>query len=261
MGGRLAGKVALVTGAGAGIGAAIALRFGREGAVVASTSRDPATAEATAATIREAGGEAIGVALDVTDRASVRDAIAEVEGRLGRIDVLVNNAGASTGAGPLEIDLETWDAMLRLNLTGVFLCAQAVLPGMLARGAGTIVTISSVNGLIGVGEEPYSAAKAAVVNLTQNLCVRYGARGIRANVICPGTIRTRNFTPRFEARPDLEGRIASWYPAGRIGEPEDVAAAALFLASDEAGFINGAMLPVDGGLTAGLPRMIADLAG
>ena len=259
--GRLAGRVALVTGAGSGIGEAIARRFGREGATVVATDVDGSTAARTADQIRAAGGIALDLRLDVTSEADVRDRIASAVTSTGRLDVLVNNAGAGVAGDLLEMDLATWDRMLRLNLTATFLCVQAVLPGMLAQGGGSIINISSVNGLLAVGEEPYSAAKAGVINLTRNICIRHGRQGVRANVICPGTIRTPNWTSRIQARPDIVDRLAAWYPAGRIGEPEDVAAAALFLASDESGFINGAILPVDGGLTAGLPRMIDDLAG
>ncbi len=259
--GRLAERVALVTGAGSGIGEAIALRFAQEGATVVATDIDGARASGTAARIRAAGGTALEMPLDITVQSDITAVVTDVLTRLGRIDALVNNAGAGVAGDLLTMDLATWDRMLRLNLTGTFLCVQAVLPGMLERGRGSIVNISSVNGLIGVGEEPYSAAKAGVINLTRNICIRHGPQGIRANVICPGTIRTPNWTARIEARPDIVDRLAAWYPSRRIGEPEDVASAALFLASDESSFINGAMLPVDGGLTAGMPRMMDDLAG
>jgi NAD(P)-dependent dehydrogenase (short-subunit alcohol dehydrogenase family) len=259
--GRLADRVAIVTGAGSGIGAAIARRFGREGAVVVATDVRAETAAATAEAIGAAGGRAQAHALDVTRDGDAAAVVAEVLAAHGRVDVLVNNAGAGVAGGPLELDLPTWERMLRLNLTGAFLCIQAVLPPMLDAGRGSIVSISSVNGILGVGEEPYSAAKAGLVNLARNIAIRYGPSGIRSNVICPGTIRTPVWAERIAARPDIVDRLAAWYPMRRIGEPEDVAAAALFLASDESAWITGAMLPVDGGLTAGMPRMIDDLAG
>lgn len=261
MTGRLGGKVAVVTGAGSGIGASIAQRFGREGAVVVVTDLDVTSATATADLILGAAGSASPFPLDVTREGEAASLVAAVVDRWGRVDVLVNNAGASVAGDPLAMDLATWDRMIRLNLTGAFLCTQAVLPGMLERRAGSIVNISSVNGIMAVGEEPYSAAKAGLVNLTQNIAARYGPMGVRANVICPGTIRTPNWTPRLAARPDLEPRLDAWYPLRRIGEPDDVASAALFLASDESSWITGVMLPVDGGLTAGMPRMIEDLSG
>jgi meso-butanediol dehydrogenase / (S,S)-butanediol dehydrogenase / diacetyl reductase len=259
--GRLQDRVALVTGAGSGIGEAIALRFGAEGAVILATDRHPATAERTAARIRGAGGRAEAHALDIAEDGAAAALVTAVAPRLGTIEVLVNNAGAGSDLGPLEVDLATWERMLRINLTGHFLCIQAVLPGMLAQGRGSIVSISSVNGLTGLGEEGYSAAKAGLVNLAQNIAVRFGGQGVRSNVIAPGTIRTPIWDRRLAERPDAFDQLRGWYPLARIGEPADVAAAALFLASDESAWVTGAVLPVDGGLTAGLGRMIADLSG
>ncbi|MGH2379072.1 MAG: SDR family oxidoreductase, partial [Candidatus Limnocylindria bacterium] len=172
--------------------------------------------------------------------------------RHGRIDVLVNNVSFGRGDDILSIDEATWDAVLAGTLKSVYLCSRAVLPSMLAAGRGTIVNIGSVNGLAAFGHHAYSAAKAGVISLTQNMAVEYGRRGIRANCICPGTVQTAAWTGRLERQPDLFDRIVPWYPARRLGLPEDVAAAAAFLASDEAGFINGATLVVDGGLTAGV---------
>jgi meso-butanediol dehydrogenase / (S,S)-butanediol dehydrogenase / diacetyl reductase len=146
-------------------------------------------------------------------------------------------------------------------LKSVFVCSRAVLPRMLDQRRGVIVNISSVNALTGLGEEAYSAAKAGVVSLTQNIAVRYGQQGVRANVICPGTIRTPIWRERLKNTPDVFERLAHWYPLGRVGEPEDIAGAALFLASDEAAFITGAVLTIDGGLTAGMQRMARELQG
>jgi NAD(P)-dependent dehydrogenase (short-subunit alcohol dehydrogenase family) len=259
--GRIEGRVALVTGAGSGIGEAIAVRFGQEGAVVIATDLHGDTAERTARRIRDAGGRADAHPLDVTQEGAAAAVVAAVTAAHGTLDILVNNAGAGSDTPPLELDLGTWERMVRINLTGHFLCIQAVLPPMLAAGRGSIISIGSVNGLTGLGEEPYSAAKAGLVNLTQNIAIRYGERGVRANLIAPGTIRTPIWSHRIEERPDAFDRLAGWYPLRRIGEPEDVADAALFLASDDSRWITGVTLPVDGGLTAGLGRMIADLSG
>ncbi|MFN8621855.1 MAG: glucose 1-dehydrogenase [Chloroflexota bacterium] len=259
--GRLQDRVALVTGAGSGIGEAIARRFGTEGAVVVATDRHAETAERTAAAIREAGGRAEAHALDIAEEGSASTLVAEVAPRLGTIDVLVNNAGVGSDLAPLDVDLATWERMLRVNLTGHFLCIQAVLPGMLAQRRGSIVSISSVNGITGLGEEGYSAAKAGLVNLAQNIAIRFGGQGVRSNVIAPGTIRTPIWAERLAERPSAFDALKGWYPLERIGEPADIAAAALFLASDESAWITGVVLPVDGGLTAGLGRMIADLSG
>lgn len=259
--GRIEGRVALVTGAGSGIGAAIALRFGVEGAVVIATDLHGDTAERTAQRIRRAGGRADAHALDVTQEGAAAAVVTAVVAAHGTLDILVNNAGAGSDTPPLEMDLATWERMVRINLTGHFLCIQAVLPPMIAAGRGSIISIGSVNGLTGLGEEPYSAAKAGLVNLTQNIAIRFGEQGVRANLIAPGTIRTPIWSQRIAERPDAFDRLAGWYPLRRIGEPEDVADAALFLASDESRWITGVVLPVDGGLTAGLGRMIADLSG
>jgi NAD(P)-dependent dehydrogenase (short-subunit alcohol dehydrogenase family) len=144
-------------------------------------------------------------------------------------------------------------------LKSVFLCSKALLPQMLERHSGAIVNIASVNGLTGLGEEPYSAAKAGMVNLTKNMALKYGPRGVRVNCICPGTIRTPIWQPQLDKDPQVFDRLVPWYPLGRIGEPEDIARAALFLASDDASWITGTTLTVDGGLTAGSYRMGQDL--
>jgi len=259
--GRIEDRVALVTGAGSGIGEAIAVRFAQEGALVIATDLRLETAERTSATIRATGGRATAFALDVTQEGAAVGVVAQVLAAHGTLDILVNNAGAGSDTPPLEMDLATWDRMLRTNLTGAFLCMQAALPPMRAQGRGSIVSIGSVNGLTGLGEEPYSAAKAGLVNLAQNIAIRFGGDGVRSNVIAPGTIRTPIWSARLAERPDAFTKLAAWYPLGRVGEPDDVAAAALFLASDESAWITGAVLPVDGGLTAGLGRMIADLSG
>jgi len=258
---RLAGKTALVTGAGSGIGRAIAERFAAEGARVAVAGRTRESAAQTVAQITERGGTAMPAGADVTDAAAVRTMVADTMAAMGSIDILVNNAGKAIGDGILETDVETWDLDLAVVLRSVFLCTKAALPGMIARGRGAIVNISSVNGMTGLGEEGYSAAKAGMINFTQNVAIRHGPSGIRANCICPGTIRTPIWNDVLERDPRVFERLAAWYPLGRVGEPDDVASAALFLASDEASWITGATLTVDGGLLAGSYRMARDLQG
>ena len=179
----------------------------------------------------------------------------------GRIDILVNNAGASQGDDILTFDEATWDWNLAVVLKSVYLCSRAVLPQMIERRSGAIVNISSVNGIVGLGEEAYSAAKAGMNVLTKNMAVKYGRFGIRVNAICPGTIRTPIWGPRLEKDPLIFEKLAKWYPLGRVGEPEDIANAALFLASDEASWITGTILIVDGGLLAGSYRMTLELEG
>ena len=256
---RLPDSVALVTGAGSGIGRAIAERFAQEGARVVVADRNLPGAEETVGRITAAGGAALAVTADVADAAAVAAMASQAEATYGRVDVLVNNAAAAAGDDILDIDGQTWDWNLAVVLKSAFLCSKALLPGMIARRRGAIVNIASVNGLTGLGEEAYSAAKAGMINLTQNLAIKYGHFGVRANVICPGTIRTPIWQARVERRPTIFDELAAWYPLGRVGEPADVANAALFLASPEAAWITGAVLPVDGGLTAGSFRMARDL--
>jgi meso-butanediol dehydrogenase/(S,S)-butanediol dehydrogenase/diacetyl reductase len=256
---RLAGRVALVTGAGSGIGRATAELFASEGAAVAVLDRIEERAQESAGRIAASGGSALPLACDVSDPDGVGAAVAEVVSVFNHLDVLVNNAAISTGDDILEIDQSEWDRNLGVVLKGVFLCSKAALAHMVERGAGALVNIASVNGLTGLGEEAYSAAKAGVINLTKNVAVKNGRHGVRANCICPGTIRTPIWQERLERDPDIFERLTDWYPLGRVGEPEDVARAALFLASDEASWITGSTLVVDGGLLAGSYRMARDL--
>jgi NAD(P)-dependent dehydrogenase (short-subunit alcohol dehydrogenase family) len=175
------------------------------------------------------------------------------------VDILVNNAAIGDGEGILDVPPDVWDRNLAVNLRGPYLCIRAALPVMLRQRRGAIVNISSVNALLGLGHHPYSAAKAGLISLTQNVAVDFGDRGIRANAICPGTVRTPIWADRIARAPDLMARLGAWYPLRRVAEPEEIAAVALFLASDEASFVTGAVIVADGGLTAGIRRMADDL--
>lgn len=258
---RLTNNVALITGGGSGIGRAIAERFAREGARVVVAGRTLKSVEETVAHITRAGGEAVPAEADVAEPAAVTAMVGRALDTVGPIDIVVNNAGKASGDGVIEMDVDNWDLDLSVVLRSVFLCTKAVLPGMIDRQRGIIVNIASVNGLTGLGEEGYSAAKAGMINLTRNLAVRYGPSGVRANCICPATVRTPIWQSVLDRDPNVFNRLARWYPLGRIGEPEDIANAALFLASDEADCITGETLVVDGGLMAGNYRMARELMG
>lgn len=252
---RFAGETVLITGAGSGIGQAIATAMAAEGARVAITDRYTERTETVASLITGAGGAAKPYTMDVADEGQVNATVAAIEADLGPISILVNNAGLSLGTDITRITPEQWDINFAVVLRGPYLCARAVLPGMIERGRGVILNISSVNGMYGIGEEAYAAAKAGLINLTQNLAVRHGKQGIRCNAISPGTIKSPIWKQRLEAQPDAMDHLKPFYPLGRVGEVEDVARAALFLCSDEAAWITGVNLPVDGGLTAGSHHM------
>lgn len=246
---RLEGRVALVTGSSRGIGAAIARAFAAEGARVAVHGRDAAALSAVRGEIERAGGRAIQVTGDVTRFADVERMRAEIEGALGPVDVLVANAGGSlTPPAPLEeIGEEAWRATVEGNLTATFLTLKSFLPGMKARRSGSIVTISSTaarrphpNSPI-----PYAAAKAGIQLLTQDVAMQVGAFGIRANCIAPETILTERNAERIPGA--LQRTLAESHPLQRLGTPEDVARAAVYLASDEAGWVTGIVLDVAGG--------------
>lgn len=254
--GRFDGRVALVTGGAHGIGAATVRRLHAEGGTVVVADLDGDAASRTAGDLPDGGPPASAVACDITDTASVEAAVAATLERHGRLDVLVGVAGG-TGVHPglLDgMDDATWAAGVDLNLAGPARCVRAAAPH-LPRG-GSIVLVGSVNGLQAFGDEDYSAAKAGLVSLAQNLAVRLGSRGVRINVVAPGTVRTRSWDQRSD--PD---RLAALYPLGRIGEPEDVAAAVAFLASDDAAWVTGVTLPVDGGILVGPLARFESLGG
>ncbi|MEU6660671.1 SDR family NAD(P)-dependent oxidoreductase [Streptomyces sp. NPDC046821] len=245
---RFDGYAVLITGAARGIGAATALRFAREGAQVAVTDLDPEAPERTAAEIREQGGAARAFTCDVGSRESVEAAVASAAEAFGRLDVLVNNAYAcSPDATRFEDEPDdVWARDLDITLTGAYRCSRAALPHLVASGRGAIVSIGSVNGLQDYGNHAYSAAKAGLVSLTRTLAGHAGPRGVRVNLVAPGTVRT----PAWSNRGADVDVVRDLYPLGRVGEPEDVAAAVAFLASRDAAWITGVTLPVDGGLTS-----------
>jgi NAD(P)-dependent dehydrogenase (short-subunit alcohol dehydrogenase family) len=258
---RFTGKVALITGAGRGIGRATAERLAAEGASVAILDRDGRAAEDAAEALRQAGAKAVALEGDITDQAAVSAALEAALAAFGRIDVLVNNAARTSKGNLAQTEPADWRFELEGTLTGAFLVTRAVLVGMLRQGAGAVVNVGSVNGLLALGNPAYSAAKAGLLSFTQSLATEYGPKGIRANMVSPGTIQTGSpsWQKRLARDPDVFEKLARWYPVGRVGKPTDIAAAIAFLASDEAAFVNGANLVVDGGLTAGLAPMIDEL--
>ena len=258
---RLQDRVVVVTGGGSGIGRAICLRFAREGAAVVAADWEEDRARETAALVEAAGGAALAVCADVSQEADVAALADAGRARFGPVDILVNNAAISDGDDVRTIGVDQWDRNLAIVLKSVFLCTKAVLPGMIEQRRGSVVNIASVNGQAALGGEPYSAAKAGVINLTKNLAIKYGQYGVRANAIAPGTVQTPIWQARVAQVPDIFERLAAWYPLGRVGQPEDIANAALFLASDEASWITGTVLNVDGGLMAGMYRMRQELEG
>lgn len=251
---RFAGYRALVTGAGQGVGAAVARRLAGEGARVLVTDRDEERAERSAAhvraapEVREAGGDAEARVCDVADRAAVEAAVGHAAERFGGLDVLVNNAFSCHPDGhSLEVQSdEDWDQDLDVTLTGAFRCARAALPLLAAapEGRAAIVSVGSVNGEQDFGNHAYSAAKAGLTGLTRTLAGQFAPQGVRANMVVPGTLDT----PAWAGREAALERAAAHYPLGRVGRPDDVAAAVAFLASRDAAWITGVCLPVDGGL-------------
>jgi len=247
----LSGKTALVTGAGSGIGAAIAEALARAHARVFASDRDAKTAADTAARIAAAGGQAEAMRLDVSNEA---DCSAAVQ-RIGRLDILVNNAGIGHVGTLLTTTGEDMDRLYAVNVRGVFNVSKAFLPDMVARKAGVIINLASIGGVVAVRDRlAYCMTKFAVVGITKSMALDHAAAGVRVNCICPGRVQTPFVEARLKEYPDPEAayrQMCATQALGRMGKPEEIAAAALYLASDEAAFITGTAFLIDGGWSAG----------
>jgi NAD(P)-dependent dehydrogenase (short-subunit alcohol dehydrogenase family) len=259
---RHVGRVALITGGGGSIGSATALRLAAEGAPIIVTDISGEAAERTVALVVAAGGQAAALEGSVTDPAHALAAVELAVGRFGGLDVLVNNAAFTSKATFAECTEADWDREFDVSLKGASHYCRAALPALRARGGGAaVVNVGTVNALMYFGNPAYSAAKAGLLSLTRSLAVEWAPLGIRVNMVSPGSVRTGSpsWRVRQQRDPAIFERLARWYPVGRVGEPEDIAAAIGFLAAPEAAFVNGANLVVDGGLTAGMGVMVQEL--
>jgi 2-keto-3-deoxy-L-fuconate dehydrogenase len=255
---KLDKKIALVTGAGSGIGQEIATLFAEQGAFVLVADIRFEAAEAVAMQILAQEGNAEALRLDVTDEKQVKDVFAQAGQKYGRLDILVNNAGIGHVGNVLETSLEDWERVMAVNARGVFLCSKYAVMQMLAQQpqGGVLVNIASVAGMIAVDRRfSYGASKGAVISITRSIAMDFVGQGIRANAICPGTVHTpfvegfleRNFA---DSKDEERQRLHARQPVGRMGRPDEIAHAALYLASDEASFVTGSALVIDGGWTA-----------
>ena len=244
---RLKGRQAVITGTATGIGRETAILFAREGAELIAVDRDEPNNQSTAKLINDAGGSCRIVTADISQEKDVIGLFRDIE----TIDILVNNAASVYGDGFLtDLSAEAWDNVLGICLRSVFLCSREALKIMMPRGSGAIVNLSSANAAVGINLAAYTAAKGGIESLTRLTAAHYARFGTRANSVSPGTVMSENSADFYRDRPQIAADLRSLYPASEFGHVRDIAATILFLASDQANFINGAIIPVDGGLTS-----------
>lgn len=246
------GKVAVVTGATSGIGRVTAIAFAREGAKVVVSGIVDSDGQETVRTITDAGGEAIYVHADVSKPGDVEALMAKAVETYGRLDFAYNNAGIEGSQAPIaDYDVDDWNRIIAINLTGVWLCTRAAIPHMLENGGGAIVNCSSIAGMVGIpGMSAYVASKHGVVGLTKSAALEYATQGIRVNAVCPGGVHTEMVDRVLQNTPGMADQINSMQPMGRIATPEEIADAVLWLCSDKSSFVTGHALVIDGGLVA-----------
>jgi NAD(P)-dependent dehydrogenase (short-subunit alcohol dehydrogenase family) len=251
---RFAGKVAVVTGAGSGIGRATAIAFAVEGAEVVLADIDTVGNEETARLVAEHGGRVLAVRCDVTSSSDIRGAVEQTLREFGRLDVAFNNAGIEQPPAPLvDISEDEWTRLLDIDLRSAFLCMKYEIPAMIEHGGGSIVNTSSGAGVVGIrGQAAYVAAKHGLIGLTKSAALDYAAQGVRVNAICPGIIETPMMDRFSGGTPEGRARVIGQEPVGRMGRPEEIASAVLWLSSDLGAFATGHAMVIDGGQTAGI---------
>ena len=264
MNNRFDGDVVIITGGSSGIGRGTCIAFAQEGAIVINADIDMRGGKETERLIHEFDCESEFIKTDVTNAKEVQAMVTKVLDQHGHVDILVNNAMRRSGNDILDTNEEVWNQDIAIILNGAFHCSKAVLPSMISRKKGVIINISSINSLQAYGYVfPYSAAKAAVNNLTQNMAISYGKYNIRVNAICPGTVRTPVYDDALKNDPNYFEHMSEGIPLGRIGEPEDIAKSVLFLSSSDASWITGHVLAVDGGVSIGIdaPKLMSLIYG
>jgi NAD(P)-dependent dehydrogenase (short-subunit alcohol dehydrogenase family) len=251
---RLRDKVAIITGAGAGIGQAAALLFAKEGAKVVVADLDAKAGKETLNQIKKDGGDGLFIKVDVTQAKDVKKMVEETLKHFGRIDILVNNAGIYTKGDVVTTSEENWDKILNVNLRGVYLCSKYTIPEMIKKRGGSIVNVASEAGLVGIKNQVvYNVSKAAVIMLTKSMAIDFADKGIRVNNVCPGTTETPLVRMAIQKEKDPEKArkaLEECRPANRLGKPEEIASAILYMASDEPGYATGSSFVIDGGYTA-----------